>query len=69
VDSLRSVLAMGGYAHFVWPAYGVALAVLGGLTVAAIRRLRRSQADLAQLEAELPRRRHASAGMAAEEAS
>ena len=25
------LLAMGGYAAFVWPAYGVALAVLGGL--------------------------------------
>ena len=69
MDGLRSFLAMGGYAHFVWPAYGMALAVLGGLVVAAVRRLRRSEADLARLEAERPRRRDASAGIAAGQAS
>ena len=31
--SARSWLAMGGYAAFVWPAYGVAAAVLGGFAL------------------------------------
>ena len=30
MDGIGAFLAMGGYAGFVWPAYGVALAVLGG---------------------------------------
>ena len=35
-------LAMGGYAGFVWPAYGVAVAVLGGLAAHSWRRYRES---------------------------
>ncbi len=37
-------LQMGGYAAFVWPAYGISLAVLGVVTVWTIvaeRKLRR----------------------------
>ena len=33
MGDIGAFLAMGGYAGFVWPAYGVALAVLGGLAV------------------------------------
>ncbi|MSP88688.1 MAG: heme exporter protein CcmD [Alphaproteobacteria bacterium] len=44
--------AMGGHAHFIWPAYGIAALVLSGLALAAVRRLARSEADLAKLEAE-----------------
>ena len=29
--AIRHWLAMGGYAFYVWPAYGVMAAVLGGL--------------------------------------
>lgn len=42
---MREFLAMGGYAGYVWPAFGVAALVLGGLAVqawAARRRLRRT---------------------------
>lgn len=53
---MSSFLAMGGYAHFIWPAYGIAALVLGGLAVAAVRRLARGEADLARLEAERPSR-------------
>jgi heme exporter protein D len=49
---MASFIAMGGYGHFIWPAYGIAAVVLGGLAVAAVRRLARSEADLAKLEAE-----------------
>jgi heme exporter protein D len=50
-------LAMGGYAAFVWPAYGVALAVLGGLTWQSWRRYRASSSMLERLQRELPSRR------------
>ena len=39
-------LAMGGYAGFVWPAYGVAFAVLGGLALFSWRRYRESAVAL-----------------------
>jgi len=43
-------LAMGGYAAFVWPAYAIAVAVLGGLAAQSWRRYRASQRALRQLE-------------------
>jgi heme exporter protein D len=50
-------LAMGGYAGFVWPAYGVALVVLAGLTARSWRRYRQSAVALDQLQqARRPRR-------------
>ena len=33
MTAVTNYLAMGGYAVFVWSAYGVAFAVLGGLAV------------------------------------
>ena len=46
-------LAMGGYAAFVWPAYGVALVVLGGLAWQSWRRYRASSNMLERLQREL----------------
>jgi heme exporter protein D len=46
---LAQWLAMGGYAAFVWPAYGVAAAVLGGLACHSWRRHRSSGAALDRL--------------------
>jgi heme exporter protein D len=43
-------LAMGGYAAFVWPAYGLALAVLGGLALHSWRWHRSSSAALERLQ-------------------
>ncbi len=37
---------MGGYAAFVWPAFGTALVVLGGLLITSLRTLRANQAAL-----------------------
>jgi len=37
---------MGGYAAFVWPAYALAGVVMLALIVNAIRRARRTEADL-----------------------
>src|SRR3981189_2574060 len=39
---LPAYLAMGGYAAFVWPAYGIAAAGLGGLAIYSWRRHRAS---------------------------
>jgi heme exporter protein D len=49
-------LAMGGYAGYVWPAYGVAAIVLGGLALLSWRRHRRSFAvlDLLQRQSDPP---------------
>jgi len=46
-------LAMGGYAAFVWPAYGGALAVLGGLACQSWRRYRASSKLLERLQRDL----------------
>ncbi len=42
--------AMGGYAAYVWPAYGVAFLVLGGLAVLSWREYRRASRALAREE-------------------
>jgi heme exporter protein D len=56
VDNLSTFLAMGGYAGFVWPAYGVALLALGGITLQSWRRYRASERALDQLQRSVPRR-------------
>jgi heme exporter protein D len=56
-DEIGRYLAMGGYAAFVWPAYGVALAVLGILAWQSWRRYRSSDNTLEQLQRELRPRR------------
>lgn len=48
---------MGGYAVYVWSAYGVVAVVLIGLVLWTVAGLARSTAELADLEALQPRRR------------
>lgn len=48
---------MGGYAVYVWSAYGVAGVVLTWLATSAVRSLRANQSILADLEARVSRRR------------
>jgi heme exporter protein D len=50
MDAIASWFAMGGYAGFVWPAYGVAAVVLGGLALFSWRRHRQSGEELARLQ-------------------
>ena len=57
MDEIGAFLAMGGYAGFVWSAYGVASAVLGGLAVYSWRRYRDSIVTLERLQQDLGRRR------------
>ena len=54
--ALTHWLAMGGYAVFVWPAYGVTAVVLGGLALHSWWRHRRSAAELARLQQRTSRR-------------
>ena len=53
MNAIVSWLEMGGYAGFVWPAYGVAAIVLGGLALVSWRRHRRSGDTLARLQRRL----------------
>lgn len=57
MNDIDAWLAMGGYAAFVWPAYGLAFAVLGGLAVHSWRRYRESVRTLARLQHGLRARR------------
>lgn len=50
MGNLDAFLAMGGYAAFVWSAYGMAFAVLSGLTLHSWRRYRESVAALEELQ-------------------
>jgi len=40
---LQRFFAMGGYAAYVWPAYGIALIVLVGMLLVRWRRLRAAE--------------------------
>jgi heme exporter protein D len=46
MSGLSEFLAMGGYAAYVWSAYGLSLVVLAGLVVTTARRHRRVVAEV-----------------------
>ena len=54
---MTEFLHMGGYAAYVWPAYGIATIVLLGLLVATWKGLRNAEATLKALESARPARR------------
>jgi heme exporter protein D len=45
-------LDMGKYARFVWPAWGLSLAVIGGLTIQTFVNARKAARELARREDE-----------------
>jgi heme exporter protein D len=47
---MNAILNMGGYAAFVWPAYGVSMLLLGAAIVLTWRAYARARAQLAALE-------------------
>jgi heme exporter protein D len=47
---MAEFFAMGGYAAYVWSAYGAAVVVLVGLVVATLARRHKSRRSLAVLE-------------------
>jgi heme exporter protein D len=52
IDPVQEFLAMGGYAAYVWPAWGLTVLVLGGLLATSWRSLRARERELAALESE-----------------
>jgi heme exporter protein D len=50
MSGLDAFLAMGGYAAYVWPAYGAAAIVLGGLLAWSLAGYRRAQRELEALQ-------------------
>jgi heme exporter protein D len=57
MGDIGAFLAMGGYAGFVWPAYGVAFAVFGGLALFSWRCYRESNLTLERLQQDFRRKR------------
>jgi heme exporter protein D len=57
VSALLEFLAMGGYAAYVWPAFGLATTVLAVLLWNSIARLKSREATLRALEGTGTRRR------------
>lgn len=47
---MDQVLTMGGYGVYIWPAYCVSAATLGGLAFFILRRARRAREKLKLLE-------------------
>jgi heme exporter protein D len=57
MGEIGAFFTMGGYAGFVWSAYGIAAAVLGGLSIYSWRRYRDSIVAVERLQQNLGRRR------------
>ena len=64
---MREFLEMGGYAAYVWPAYGAALATMLGLLAASLASARARRRELAALEGRGRTRRPRRPGAAAAE--
>ena len=73
MDKIADFLGMGGYALFVWPAFGIVLVVLAGFVIISLRTLRSREATLRALQAAAPEslrtRRRARAQQAAGKAA
>ena len=54
MSGLDAFLAMGGYAAYVWPAYGAAAIVLGGVLAWSLAGYRRAQRELEALQRIVP---------------
>jgi heme exporter protein D len=54
---ISNYLTMGGYAAFVWPAYGVAASIMIGLWFSSASAYRRNRRALDRLQQERPDRR------------
>ncbi len=50
MGGIESFLGMGGYAAFVWPAYLLAAAVMGGFWAVSRAELKRRERQLQELE-------------------
>ncbi|WP_040567301.1 heme exporter protein CcmD [Magnetospirillum molischianum] len=62
MESLHALFAMGGYAGYVWPAYGISVVVLIGVLVVSVRQVRCREAELERLQGPRRERRGSPAG-------
>ncbi|MGB8839774.1 MAG: heme exporter protein CcmD [Aliidongia sp.] len=51
---MNEFFAMGGYAAYVWPAYALAIIVIGGFAINAVTRYRAAARELDLLQARRP---------------
>ena len=51
-NSLAEFFAMGGYAGFIWPAYGISALVLVGLLVVSLHQLRQARETLRRYDSQ-----------------
>jgi heme exporter protein D len=56
-NAISHFFAMGGYALYIWPAYGVSAVVLGWIAIASWRRTKANEAELKKLQDQSPHRR------------
>ena len=54
---MADFFAMGGYAAYVWPSYGLTAVVMLGLLILSLRELKDNEATLKALETLRPNRR------------
>ncbi len=67
---MESFFDMGGYAAFIWPAFGLTFVVMAGMVIFTLRNLRARQRELARLESAGARRaRHTEADTGSESGS
>ncbi|MBI5164609.1 MAG: heme exporter protein CcmD [Magnetospirillum sp.] len=57
MESLSAFFAMGGYAGYIWPAYGLALVVMVAVLVLSFRDARARETELDLLQQARGRRR------------
>lgn len=57
MDTLSSFFAMGGYAGYVWPSYGLAIVVMVALLVASARGATTAERELEHMQSLRPGRR------------
>jgi len=50
MEKLTTILAMGGFAAFVWPSYLIAALIMIILTISSLRSLKRNQKILTSLK-------------------
>ena len=66
MTSIIQYLSMGGYAVYVWSAYGVAAVVLAALAIVSWRRTKAHEAELQSLQDASPHRRRRRGGQVEE---
>ena len=57
MSEIAGFFAMGGHAAFVWPSFGITLAVLVLVWIESRNRLKRNERALAEMEKSLGERR------------